>query len=461
VVSTENETSRSPVTSLDLLMELQGEQQSFRFLVRALAALLATAAVIAVGSVIYFYFELQGLRSEYARQAQLNQVNLRIVAGEASRQRESTQAQLVAIREENEAARRQAELSRELQQAGSPGQIASYKDRAVSIARGHILGKTMNEVTSQVVAMVLRADQAGSVSLLTNGERVLMQAALDDWGGQVESATVRSEFQTLLDDSSSLTDQGVGAAGLAMLEYRKADGNSLGWNRGCSTVVDYVNQAAARGLNEPMLLLWKGQCLRKRGDALLAYEAFSQAAKLMEADPEDITLEQSQMAHHGVGTTLIALAAQSQLPEGQDKNVALQEALSELRTAAKIRADRGSTRVGVAYTEENMGFIYILEEDWPAALSHTENIDNILPLAWNLTVRNIARAKMSAALKRGGASREAVEEMRRIQNDTAMVLSLMDCGQIDKAELMRLLPQTYSDEVDELAAHCLVESGGI
>jgi hypothetical protein len=53
-----------------------------------------------------------------------------------------------------------------------------------------------------------------------------------------------------------------------MLEYRKADGNSLGWNRGCSTVVDYVNQAAARGLNEPMLLLWKGQCLRKRGDAL-------------------------------------------------------------------------------------------------------------------------------------------------------------------------------------------------
>ena len=162
--------------------------------------LLATAAVIAVGSVIYFYFELQGLRAEYARQAQLNEVNLRIVAGEASRQRESTQAQLVAIREENEAARRQAELSRELQQAGSPGQIASYKDRAVSIARGHILGKTMNEVTSQVVAMVLRTDQSGSVSLLTNGERVLMQAALDDWGGQVESATVRSEFQSLLDE---------------------------------------------------------------------------------------------------------------------------------------------------------------------------------------------------------------------------------------------------------------------
>ena len=460
-MNADTDKAHSPVTSLDLLMELQGEQQAFRFLVRALSALLATAAVIAVGSVVYFYFELQGLRAEYARQALLNQVNLRIVAGEASRQRESTQAQLVAIREENEGARRQAELSRELQQAGSPSQIAAYKDRAVAIARGHILGKTMNEVTSQVVAMVLRTDESGNVRLLTDGERGLHQDALDDWGGQVESSSVRSEFQALLDESGALPDQAIGAAGLAMLEYRKANANSLGWNRGCSTVVDYVNQAVARDLNEPMLLLWKGQCLRKRGDALLAYRAFSDAAKLMEADPEDITLEQSQMAHHGVGTTLIALAAQDQLPEGQDRNVALQEALSELKTAAKIRADRGSTRVGVAYTEENMGFIYIMEEDWPAALSHTEGIDHILPLAWNLTVRNIAARENEAALKRAGASRESVQEMKRIQSDTAMVLSLMDCGQIDKAELMRLLPQKYSGAVDELAAHCLVESGGI
>ncbi|HPF23371.1 MAG TPA: hypothetical protein PK417_07830, partial [Hyphomonas sp.] len=245
-MNADTDKAHSPVTSLDLLMELQGEQQAFRFLVRALSALLATAAVIAVGSVVYFYFELQGLRAEYARQALLNQVNLRIVAGEASRQRESTQAQLVAIREENEGARRQAELSRELQQAGSPSQIAAYKDRAVAIARGHILGKTMNEVTSQVVAMVLRTDESGNVRLLTDGERILMQAALDDWGGQVESSSVRSEFQALLDESGALPDQAIGAAGLAMLEYRKANANSLGWNRGCSTVVDYVNQAVAR-----------------------------------------------------------------------------------------------------------------------------------------------------------------------------------------------------------------------
>ncbi|HAW53638.1 MAG TPA: hypothetical protein DCX29_01390, partial [Hyphomonas sp.] len=157
-MSPQSDIGKTPVTSLDLLRELQGEQKAFRFLIRALAVLLVTAAVIAVGSVIYFYMALQGLKSEYAYQARLNEINLRIVAGEASRQRESTQAQLVAIREENESARRQGELSRELQQAGSARQIAAYKDRAISIARSHVLGKTMNDVTSQVVSMVLRAD---------------------------------------------------------------------------------------------------------------------------------------------------------------------------------------------------------------------------------------------------------------------------------------------------------------
>lgn len=452
------ETQHQPVTSLDLLMELQGEQKAFRFLSRALAALLATAAIIAVGSVLYFYFELQGLKGEYAHQARLNEINLRIVAGEASRQRESTQAQLVAIREENEAARRQAELSRELQQAGSARQIASYKERAVNIARNHVLGDTMNDVTSQVVSMVLRADE-GQVRLLTKEEHNLLSAALDDWGGQVESAEVKAAFQTLLEDSDALSDQAIGAAGLAMVSYREANDNSLVWNRGCATVVEYVNQAMARGLEAPMLLLWKGQCLRKRGDALLAYRAFSEAAALMKADPESITLEQEQMAHHGVGTTLVALAARRELPDSRNYEEALQEALLELRTAARIRAERGATQVGVAYTEENIGFIHILDEDWPTALEHTKSIDDILPLAWNLTVRHIAARENEQALRQAGASREAVETMRAIQDDTAMVLSLMDCDQIDKPELMRLLPSRYEGVVEQLSAHCSLETG--
>ena len=455
-MSPQSDIGKTPVTSLDLLRELQGEQKAFRFLIRALAVLLVTAAVIAVGSVIYFYMALQGLKSEYAYQARLNEINLRIVAGEASRQRESTQAQLVAIREKNESARRQGELSRELQQAGSARQIAAYKDRAISIARSHVLGKTMNDVTSQVVSMVLRADD-GEVRLLKDEEHLLLQAALNDWGGEVESSDVRAAFQQLM-DAEQLSDQAIGAAGLAMLEYRDANDASLVWNGGCSTVVDYVNQASARDLDEPMLLLWKGQCLRKRGDALLAYRAFSEAAHLILADPEDITLEQEQMAHHGVGTTLVALAAQRQLPEGRLYEEALQEALSELRIAARIRAERGATQVGVAYTEENIGFIHILDEDWPAALDHTKRIDDILPLAWNLTVRHIAARENGIALRQAGASREALENMEMIQDETAMVLSLMECNQIDKPELQRLLPSRFETVLESLSAHCALEA---
>lgn len=455
-MSLPSDSGTSPVTSLDLLRELQGEQKAFRFLIRALAVLLVTAAVIAVGSVIYFYVALQGLKSEYAYQARLNEINLRIVAGEASRQRESTQAQLVAIREENESARRQAELSRELQQAGSARQIAAYKDRAVNIARSHVLGKTMNEVTSQVVSMVLRADE-GEVRLLRDEEYQLLQAALDDWGGEVDSANVRTGFERLM-GAEALADQAMGAAGLAMLEYRAANEASLVWSQGCSTVVDYVNQATARDLDAPMLLIWKGQCLRKRGDALLAYRAFSEAAHLIGADSEDITLEQEQMAHHGVGTTLVALAAQRELPEGRLYEEALQEALSELRIAARIRAERGATQVGVAYTEENIGFIHILDEDWPTALEHTQRIDDILPLAWNLTVRHIAARENEAALRQAGASQDALDYMETIQDETAMVLSLMDCDQIDKPELQRLLPARFEETVESLSAHCILEA---
>ena len=451
-------TSEQRITSADLLAELREEQQSFRFLMTALAAIIGMAAVIVAGSVVYFYMELSGLKSQYAEQTRLNEMNLRIVAGEAGRQRESTQTALVAIREENEAARRQAGLAREIQRADSVTQAAGYKENALTLAQKHFLGFPLNEVTSQVVAIVLRADGTDG-ELLEPGERLQLQAALDDWGGQNNDA-VRAAMVQLFDSGGTLGMQARGAAGLAALEYRAADDESLGWNRGCSTVVDYVNQASARGLEAPMLLLWKGQCLRKRGDALTAYEAFSKAAAMLEGGEFDETLLHGQMAHHGVGTTLVALVASEQLPEGESSERALQEALKELQLAARIRGQRGSTPVGVAYTEENIGFIHILDEDWPAALEHTERIDRILPLAWNLTVRFIAAKENEAALRSADAPREDIRRMEAIQGDTRTVLGLMACNQIDRPELKRLLPAKYAVTVDELSRHCDAEPGG-
>ncbi|MEQ9317132.1 MAG: hypothetical protein RLN72_14860 [Henriciella sp.] len=451
-------TSEARITSADLLAELREEQQSFRFLMTALAAIIGMAAVIVAGSVIYFYMQLSGLKQQYSDQTRLNEMNLRIVAGEAGRQRESTQAALVAIREENDAARRQADLAREIQRAESVRQVAGYKENALQLAQKHFLGIPLNEVTSQVVGIVLRADGTDG-ELLSTAERLQLQAALEDWGGQNVEA-VRAAMTALLENSDALADQARGAAGMAALEYRAANDSSLGWNRGCSTVVDYVNQAAARGLEAPMLLLWKGQCLRKRGDALLAYQSFSKAATMLEGGEFEETLLHAQLAHHGVGTTLVALVASEQLPTGQDSQAALQEALAELRQAARIRAERGATSVGVAYTEENIGFIHILDEDWPSALEHTKQIDDILPLAWNLTVRYIAAKENEAVLRRSGGTRDQIREMAKIQGDTRLVLGLMGCNQIDRPELKRLLPGRYAETVDELSRHCDADAGG-
>ncbi|WP_084421191.1 hypothetical protein [Henriciella litoralis] len=446
------------VTSADLLAELREEQQSFRFLMTALAGIIGMAAVIVAGSVIYFYMELGGLKAKYAEQTRLNEMNLRIVAGEAGRQRESTQAALVAIREENDAARKQAELARDIQRAEATRQVSGYRENAVELAQQHFLGVPLNEVTAQVVAVVLRADGARE-DMLSQGERLQLQAALNDWSGD-NADTVEGAMTSLLENGETLAVQARGAAGLAALEYRAANASSLGWNRGCSTVVDYVNQAEARGLDAPMLLLWKGQCLRKRGDALLAYEAFSRAATMLEGGDFEETLLHAQLAHHGVGTTLVALVASEQLPAGRDSEAALQEALAELREAARIRGARGSTPVGVAYTEENIGFIHILDKDWQTALDHTGRIDEILPLAWNLTVRNIAAMENEAALRAAKGSREAIEEMQEIQSDTQLVLGLMSCNQIDRPELKRLLPAKYSARIDLLSRHCDIDSGG-
>jgi len=45
-----------------------------------------------------------------------------------------------------------------------------------------------------------------------------------------------------------------------------------------------------------------------------------------------------------------------------------------------------------------------------------------------------------------------------IQDETAMVLSLMECNQIDKPELQRLLPSRFETVLESLSAHCALEA---
>ncbi len=75
-----------------------------------------------------------------------------------------------------------------------------------------------------------------------------------------------------------------------------------------------------------------------------------------------------------------------------------------------------------------------------------------------MTVRHIAARENGIALRQAGASREALENMEMIQDETAMVLSLMECNQIDKPELQRLLPSRFETVLESLSAHCALEA---
>jgi hypothetical protein len=248
----------------------------------------------------------------------------------------------------------------------------------------------------------------------------------------------------------------LGAAGLSMLYYRQASDLNLHWDEGCREVVENVAVAEDMRLQAPTLFLWKGDCLRKHGDTLRAYTAFSAALTKLEADAADgrePPQEQMRLAYHGVGTTLVALTARDEVPSEYDDGNPAVYALEMLELAADIRRQRGATPVGIAYTRENLGFIYVLQQDWDGALSHTAEIDRILPLAWNLTNRHIAATEKADALAAiEDADVDEIARYREIAEEAALVLSLMQYEQFDEPELKRLLPKKYEETVEALIA---------
>ena len=126
---------------------------------------------------------------------------------------------------------------------------------------------------------------------------------------------------------------------------------------------------------------------------------------------------QLRYAVHGTGTTLVALKSAEtrdqtvtrRLPEliTKLKGLPLPEkangkpffdnnadelsiARSLLNYAADLRAELGEGEITRLYSTENIGFIYLLQNDWESAANHAREIDEKLALGWNLTVFIIA-----------------------------------------------------------------------
>ncbi len=444
----------SPTSSASLLEELRKEQRAFRFVMTALIVLLVIAAAIAAGGAAFSYFELKDMRASQQLMKRESTANLKVVAGEAGRERETMRSELIAIREENASARRQSDLARRIEQASLNNRIGEYRNSALQIARDHVLGTPLDSATALVVTSVLGAAEEAGSNLLSEDEKLLLNTVKADWEGQ--SNATRSGFQSMRSDSETSSTRALGAAGLAMLYYRQASGLNLAWEEGCQEVVENIAAAEDMRLEAPSLYLWKGDCLRKKGDTLRAYNAFNAALERLEADlaaGREPPPEQMRLAYHGVGTTLVALAAREEIPSDFNQGDPLSHALELLEHAADIRRQRGATPVGIAYTRENLGFIYILQKDWDGALTHTAEVDRILPLAWNLTVRHIAAMEKADALEAMEDSDPAeIAHYRDIAEEAALVLSLMQYEQFDAPELMRLLHRQYKEDVEALIA---------
>lgn len=442
------------VTSADLLAELRDEQKSFRFLMRVLAIIVVVALVIVGTTVVYFFMQLSSNMEELRV---YNKYKDSISRAAVARQRETNQDEVISLREEIQAWQRYSDLSDFVRQKKPEMRLTpDHVDDAILAARLNFTEEELNEVTASLLGVVLLADDIGRIDL-DRDDRLTMEIALEASRND-NHAEVIEKVQTLRKDVRSARFSGFADAALTELYYKLANQNTMQWDKGCDMVVQHADLAVAAGLRYPQLLLRKGDCLRKHGDVEPAYLAFDEAAAwLNQRSAENNGVEPlylSRLVHHGVGTTLLAMAASEQLPENVDLDAALEKAGAELTIAAQKRIERGATQVGEAYTRENLGFIYIIRGEWQTALDHTADVDNVIPLAWNLTVRHIAAKKQREELESEGGSRGAIAELKEIERDTKGVLDLMECSRIYASELPKLLPAEYAPTIEYLTGRC-------
>lgn len=458
-------------TVADIWREVQAEQQKFNNIVKVMVGLLIVAALVAAVLAIVSYMRFSDIRDNYDELIARAEAQSRLNAGDGVRAQQRLVNQLLQIREDSEAQRQEAELTRLVDRAlaassaGGPVQsLTQLKAQAIEVAKAHLAGTTLNNATSHLVSSVA----AARAIPLTGSERALLDAALADWRAP---RTAEDAMRNLIAVSSDPAMKGYGHIGLAKIYDDRVDGaDNPGLTDECAELIDEVRVAAGLGVEAMGPYLWKGECLRDQGRESDAFDAFANALRVGDVGTE--SLDNLRAAAHGAGTTLIARAARApgaqlgpdevtdvfaslapieeKLPgmggAGETKDP-LAAAFSLLEYASNLRVERGEGEVGKAYTAENIGFVFVLSERWAEGLTHARAIDKVLPLAWNLTVLHICATEMAKTDGLSGSDRnDLLEEAERARR----TLALMEHRRFGEQELKKLLPVTYDEVVDEL-----------
>ncbi len=458
---------------IDFLRELKKEQSGFR-VYGILFGLLFVVIAVFLGISTFLTVQRLDDVSDTLTETRIANAQVSIDLGFIKRDQETRNESLVIQEQETNATRRflsifdpnEAMPDSPEQQARRDREIAQA---AVVYAKAHINGTPLpydlrlmgnaapsemyngllNWVTSSILSQAL---ESGS---LNSDDRLIVTAARADWTGDIETAERTYE---LLTEVRSNESKAVGYVGLANLKYQQATNDPispLAWNAGCREAVDFARRAIDDfNSDAASVLIAAGACLRKDGRTAEAYQEFRKALNLAAPDGRPAYPSSSKQlfeAFHGVGTTLIALAnapelAQSagiELPDNPSNRA--RELLNE---ASRFRAEWGMTRVGQVYSEENLGFVFLQEKDYEGALRHTAEMDNVLALAWNLSVRLAAANELAKEL---GSDEEAATrrgELERVAEEAILKLSLFPYGFFDEPELRRLMPSEYASYVD-------------
>ncbi|MEM7663308.1 MAG: hypothetical protein AAF292_13770 [Pseudomonadota bacterium] len=472
----------STKTSADIWHEILEEKKSFKGVLRALIVLLAIAALIALGMFYYSYETLTRQENKYRAEFQILKIRNDVARGDAARERQTVLTQTLDIKEQLARAAKAAVFNDMARRVEADGARQSDVDLALEEARLFTSGASLDVARFALVRQVKDDRCSDTGGALPTEVCLFLEAVSLDWGQNDSRSSGSNESSERLevDAPPELVDAYIAVieaerrsgltaytpyahAGLAQLYHTYADTDQLGVDADCRETVRSTQNAIDAGFEGIGPYLLSGECLRRQGRPAEAHDMFSRASSWYEDArnapgfredrfPPDVF----RMAYHGQGTTMIAMIASGQFPGGENEQAeALRDAERNLELAAKLRRDRGEGDIGSVYTTENIGFIYVISEDWAPALYHTETVNNVLPLTWNLMVRRIAGEALYEDITNStgpNAGLSTADAAKEIACEAEQLLVNMRYEYFYETEMLKLLPgdRGYGKMVSEI-----------
>jgi len=437
----------------DLIALVSHEQRGFRrILFAGLATLLVLVAMSAAMGVFY-----------YRVSQQLTETSLDL-------QRDAFRARREMDQQSNRVAdqgRRIRRLSFELRRAGDRPDAPADPASAIAAAGAYLQSGRLSSEDERIIEAA-SAGNAGSepAQAVLHGVAALVSWERNGDAIALDARELPARLQRALESfQSAASDPQLGRlafAGAAWVGYIRASSPLSNYAAAdCDAVIAAVAASAQNGAPGPQPLWWQAQCERKlgrTGDALrdyaraleLSYEvALDRTGTRGRGMAAELTLAMN--AFHGVGTTLIAVhdtpdadpakaaalavarrACAIESPATAAPDLQLAEAC--LRVAMSVRERLGQTPNQVSGSAENMGFVYLRDNNFEAAFNHAQRVEHTGLFAWNELVR-----APSAAHVHGAEAARAGRIARRN-------VSFFDVGQFNLCELQALLaPELYQE----------------